>query len=309
MILLFKLSQGVIYNVKKFFSDSIFEFSGISCKCEVGNTFTESGDAKYEFYLYPKEEIIYYAYKAGIGLISNKSKNFDGSKEVLPDLLAIKPDEPMPVKKFFETHGYILPLEQNKHTNIRAELLFGLINRLKATVSLMASIVEVDADYEKLLSLTLFLLLEPQIQTNYGEHGKFESWLSEINSCWHNINNIPERIINHETENYDLSQGCLIADSIRPPSTLLGTDEYTDILLDMEDGFQRPKEKVVYLFRNAADVSANCRLAINFLFHFFKDIGYIQAWDCKGELLYKANNPAAAEQFHKPDSTSNYKRV
>ena len=189
------------------FSENTFEFFGPSCKCEVGTTFTQEREERYTFHLYPIDETIYYAYKAEKGLISSKHKSTRKGMEVFPSLLAIKDSNPKSVKAFIENHGFFFPLNSSKHIEIEAEPFLVLVNRLRATVFLMEAIVEANTDYNKILALTLFLLLEPQTNVELSnEDGTFSTYISEIGHYWHNINEIKERELLHDVEGYNVNE-------------------------------------------------------------------------------------------------------
>ena len=273
-----KLSENRI-----FFANSTFSFSGASCDCEVDTVHPSKGVQKHIFRLYPSDQMLHYAYKSGQGLVSSKSKDMARGREVLPELLTIKDGDVEGVKTFFMKHGFLLSLDPSEGNSVDAEPLFEFINRLKATVSLMSTIVETNTDYTKMLALTMYLLLSPQTSIELPNwENPFSSYESEMSCYWHNTGKVQERTALDITE---FQEGIFVNDSIRAPGKRRVIDS------ELREGagyepydFSKNKDKIEYLFINAANVGSDCRLAIDFLYHFFEDIGEIKGWSHTGEL-------------------------
>lgn len=279
---------------KILFANSTFEFSSIACDCEVDITHPSKGVTIQTYRLYPKEDVLYYAYEAGQGLVSTNgaAKN----RPLLPDLLAIKDDDSNAVKSFIEKHGFFLPLDPNKNNSVESSPLFGLINRLKATVSLMSALGEVTIDYKQVMALTMYLLFTPQTSINLtnGDDPSFYTCPHEAGYVWQNIDSIGEIVRQAEDER---NKGFHINDSVRPPLTFLEMGEYDDAIGYGEYDFSNARNRLIYLFRNAVNVSSHCRLAIDFLYHFFKDVGNIQSFSHKGELTFTGSSPTTPFRF------------
>lgn len=281
---------------KIFFANSAFRFSSSDCDCEVDILHPSKGVTKHIYRLYPKEDMLYYAYIAKQGLVSKKRNGAVEGRSVLPDLLAIKDDDSKAVKAFIEKHGFFLPLDPNENNSVESDPLFGLINRLKATVSLMSALGEVTIDYKQVIALTMYLLFTPQTSINLdnGYDGPFYTCPHEAGYVWQNIDSISELIRQVEDEP---NKGFYINDSVRPPLTFLGMGEYDDAIGYGEYDFSNARNRLIYLFRNAVEVSPNCRLAIDFLYHFHKDVGNIQSFNHKGELTFTESSPPTPVRF------------
>ncbi|GHU62687.1 hypothetical protein AGMMS49983_04590 [Clostridia bacterium] len=281
---------------KIFHANSDFEFSSVACDCEVDVTHPSKGVTKYTFRLYPKSDIIYYAYIAGRGLVSkNKDGAFDG-RAVLPDLLAIKDGDAKAVEAFIEQHGFFLPLDANEDNAIDAESLFCLIDRLKAMVALMSALGEPKTRYKQILALTLYLLLSPTVTIQLPNfESPFLTCIHDVWQVWNGVYPINENILRSEDVGYNVDEGYRVVDSVRPPETWLTTNEYSDAVGYESIDLSGVKASATYLFRNAVTAQPPCRLAVDFLYHFCKEVGDIKAWNHKGDLTFVSAPPTAAQ--------------
>jgi hypothetical protein len=281
---------------KIFHSNSDFEFTSVACDCEVDVTHPSKGVTKHTFRLYPKTDAIYYAYIAERGLVSKSRDGAVDGRAVLTDLLAIKDGDAKDVEAFIERHGFFLRLDPNEDNAIDSEPLFNLIDRLKATVSLMSALGEPSADYKKLLALTLYLLLSPTTSIQLPNfESPFDTCTHEVSLAWNRAYAINEGILRSEDVGYNTDDGYKITDTVRPPETWLTSNEYNDAVGYEHLDLTSTKSNVTYLFRNAVTASPQCRLAIDFLYHFCKDVGDIQLWNHKGDLTFVDTPPTAAQ--------------
>ena len=87
-----------------FHANSDFEFFSAACECEVDVTHPSKGVTKHTFRLYPKSDMVYYAYIGGRGLVSKSKDGAVDGRAVLPDLLAIKDGDAKAVETFITVH-------------------------------------------------------------------------------------------------------------------------------------------------------------------------------------------------------------
>lgn len=283
-------------------ANSEFRFASYSCECLVDVSHQTRNTKKFTFRLYPKSEPIYYAYIAGKGIVSkNRSRATDG-RAVLPDLLLIENGDVDKLKGFIERHGFFLPIDKNTDSSIDAEMLFRLIDRIKATVNLMSAIGEPNTDYMKLLSLTLYLLVSPVVSIDLSNYeSPFISCPHDLGQVWNKPYSINENLIRDDDVGYNTDEGHWINDSVRIPKTWLSNDSYADAVGYDSLNLSKIKSNATYLFRNAVTVSSECRLGIDFLFHFCKDVCDIVSWDCNGKLEFADHAPSKANFMRKFD--------
>jgi hypothetical protein len=294
------MSNAKNARAKKNFSDSGIIFDSTACDCEIGSIPLSRDLKKYTVYLYPNGNSLSYGFKDGKELFNCA----DGSA-VLPDLLAIRERNVDDVKSFIEKHGYFLPLIPNADNSIDSELLFVLINRLKATVSLMTAFAGSDKtpDYENIMALTMYLLLTPPVRINDPNGNPLFTTCPHImGQVWNGIYQASEsnrRIENEEhnaVERWILDEktcgdsGCDIKDTIRPPHTWVSLSESQYIIDYYVADPSSVIGKILYFYQDTTAVGTHCRLAIDFLYHFCNDVGEIQTWNHKGELVVTKNN-------------------
>lgn len=281
---------------RKIFINSDIICDSIACDCEVDIIHPMKDVTKNILRLYPKDYKHCYAYKNGKELVSIKTDGATLERAVLPDLLAIKDNKT--IKKFIESHGYPFPFDPSEDNSLESEALFSFTHRLEATVNLMTALGEGMDDYRKILAITLYLLLTPQTRIEFTNGWEpFCTCYHEIGHIWNNLNEVDERILCQEDEAYNIEEGCYVEDRVRLPRTFLEATEYNEAINYGNFDRQTVKNISIYLFRNANLVSSHCRLAIDFLFHFSRDVGDILKWDYKGELTFRDSNPSADIRF------------
>jgi len=252
--------------------------------------------------MFPKDVTIHYAYKMGQGLISRRNKNATGGHAILPDLLALKFDKPMAVKSFIEKHGYLFPLDKENDNSIDEESLFALINRLKASVSLMNVLIADKIDYRQMFALTMYLLLTQQTSIKYFG-GEYHTWKSDIGYYWNNLSSVDIHDPNDE-------RGLLISDYIRPEDELF----FLEFDIGNSDGIEDYRSMtfkaiVLYLFKHINHTQPESREAIDFLYHFFKDVGVPESWDYTGELTFLDRDISKSTNFYDGFDTQRKERL
>lgn len=284
---------------KNIFADSAFQFTTASCDCLVDIVHPLRDITKYTFRLYPKDDHIYYSFIAGKGLVSKKRDGAADGKEVLPDLVALKEGDAEAVKRFFEKYGFLFPLNHNIDYSIESDILFVLINRLKATVSLMSALGEVKIDYKQILALMLYLLLTEQVKV-LSPSGMilFETCPHVMCQVWYDNYELDENDLITNSGDYVFDAGLIqddqthhyqygyVKDSVRPTHSELGLDEVYEAQMRIEENSDSFKHHVVNFFQDTRIFTNYCRLAIDFLYHFCKDVGEIEHWSHDGELIF-----------------------
>ena len=81
-----------------------------------------------------------------------------------------------------------------------------------------------------------------------------------------------------QSKNLNPEAGTYVPDSIRSRNIWISMDHYLYAYDRFEDDPTSMRAKSVLFFRDAKNVESHCRLAINFLFNFCKDVGEIESW-------------------------------
>lgn len=84
-------------------------------------------------------------------------------KNLLKEIVSLPDNDTQAMISFFETNGFFFKVGYANFELLSLEDVIGIINRLKATVALMNEIESPEIDYERMVSLTLYLLLSQQI--------------------------------------------------------------------------------------------------------------------------------------------------
>ena len=307
-------------------SSSLFEFQHPACECDLDENHPSRGVKEYTFRIYPKQdEYVRFAYKGASGLIKLKDSGAIDGKPVLSELLAVQNEKPKALKEFIEKFGFLLPLVAIDGNSAKAEVLFSIINRVKMTVGLMSELGEPQKDYDKILGLTLALSFEEPVALELAHYtNPFETCCHELFSIWNNVH--PPSVVDFNDPSSSVfpigsmsiknslgieeSSPCIfIPDTVRPPETALDKEEIDAREFERHNGTQRSKseeffDNVFYLFMNAHNVSPNCRLALDFLFHYCREVRGVESWDNTGRLTaIKKRSFAASESEDKLDDT------
>ena len=279
--------------VKKInFANSEYQFDAFACDCKINTEYLSKDKTTHIFSLFPKDEKHYFAYMAEKGLISLPLKGSYDGKAVMPELLGIKEGDVNSVAKFIQEHGFLLPLCADKNNQIKSDLFFGLIKRLKATIELIASLGNGKNDYAKIVSLTLYLLLSPQMCIELTtQENPFYTCDFQMSYIWNNVDEINELKIMQEDVNYSIKDGLYIEDSVRPPQTFLTDNDYCESMGYGACEFKNIKNKTTFLFRNAIEATPDCRLAIDFIYHFCEIFGDIKKYNHTGDLVLEDDRP------------------
>ena len=246
-------------------------------------THPSKGIINHVFQLFPNDKIINYEFCVKRGLTNCNKKNATRGMDVLSSFLSIKNEDIEAVKKFIERHGFLFPINPNESSSIDATHIFNLINRLNAVIALMVAICEKNVDYKKVLSLTLYLLLSPQITINISNDHSYSSTYYTIGRLWNGVFTEEDGSgIEEMKESHILH----VDDTICPPRTSLTYDDYIYAIDPSDERTELQKRKITFLYMSANSVDYYCRLAIDFIYHFHSRVGELHLWNFKGELSF-----------------------
>jgi hypothetical protein len=272
----FKISEN-------FYQEALFTFKSNKCFCaidEINLSPTEKRNVikvtsinaeNIKFAFQPKDGLVRVSQHTGAVEESN----------ILNSLLSIEEYNIDKYKKFFEKNGFFYPISGDHFEEINDESLMFIVDKLKATVELMSQISEIQRkDYKKLLSLTLYLLLEDNIAVKVANY--------DFKSCYHKklmdeINNAKE--IKDNTfylkvdENFDFE----VKDTIYGKCKL-NLDEYRHLTSDPEvlNDFWRA---IIRSYVNRTSIDGDTRLIIEVLYHVFFEIGWFWQVDKNGIIF------------------------
>lgn len=171
--------------ISEIFLNNMFECDGYTCHCEKDIENVAPGiPPKTTLKLYcelDKPLLFSYAPRAGLNLTGIAGGVIE--KNILGKLLAIPDGDIDKHIEFFETYGFLLPIQSNEYESIDADVLIEIVNRIKATLYLMNAIAG-QKDYKRILIYTAYLLYKPQITLNLLE--------VEYSTCRHRFTELIE---------------------------------------------------------------------------------------------------------------------
>lgn len=226
-----------------------------------------------------KQNELHYAFSGSNGLCRTTPMGSVRKENLLSELISL-PNDIDSLRCFFEENGFLFPISETEYEEIDIYSLTEIVNHIKATVLLMSEIEEPQRNYEKILYLTLYLLLSEQFSIKLSSMNKVYS------TCHHGFIKVLEKAssvpaIDGTKEGFE-SDTYLIKDLVYKPNYALNIEEYQDIisgssLTNNYPGMSDLRYKdIVYLYRNAPNETPAARITIDFLFHLMQKIGIVK---------------------------------
>ena len=213
---------------------------------------------------------------------------------LLKELMSLPDNDIQAMVCFFETNGSFFKVGDANFESLYFEDVIEIINRLKATVAFMNKIESPEIDYERMISLTLYLHLSQKISiellTLPRLYVSYKHFLSNEIDKASQLTEIDGQQEAFQKDTYT------IRDSIYG-SYELDIEEYNDVVSEniyenRYPGYLDMRYKaIVYLYRNGANLSKNRRYVIDFLFHFMRDIGVIGGVSFEKGIEYYSDVP------------------
>ncbi|WP_127837209.1 CGNR zinc finger domain-containing protein [Clostridium prolinivorans] len=278
-------------NANNFFENNLFRFQSCACDCVEDIIHTAPGHPEKRILKLQAilEDTIHFAFAAGdIGLVRLGTKGALIEKNVLGNLISIKNGDTSALFNFFKRNGFFFNISSTEYEEIDGILLFELISRIRATVELMSALTAIRRDYDKILHLTLYLLLSepivldlPSLKTPYMTC--VHPFLEKIK----NASNL--LVVDRGQESFD-KYTYSISDTIYSPIYELDINNYNDIIsghMNSKIGSDNPFFKnLTLLYCNAINEDLPLRETIDFLFHYQYNVGIIKAIDYENGIDY-----------------------
>ena len=259
-----------------------FSLKGYSCFTGIDTLITNltTGESKSILKVQAnKDNLLYFAFSGSNGLCRTTPKGSIRKKNILNQLISL-PNNIESLKFFFEENGFLFPISKTKHEEIDIDLLYEIINRIKATVLLISEIEDHKVDYEKILNIKLYLLFSNQVSL------KLKSMTKAYSTCKHDFVKILENTASIPTlsniKECDNGEFYLINDLIYGADCYLNIEEYQDIISGRSLSNHYPGIKdqrfknIVYLYLNASNETKTTRCIIDFLFNLMKKVGIVR---------------------------------
>ena len=268
------------YNIG-FFENNVFQYQGNACECVVDTVHTDPS-------LTPKKIVkirgnstskCEFAYAANSGLVKIQRGEGIINNNILGSLLSTRDDDLDSILSFYSTNGFLFPVRTDAYESIDADIIMEMSNRIKATVRLMSALSEAkQTDYETILCLTLYLLLSDPVSCSFSDGRIYKGCTHKITETFEKASILPNNLSQYSSpDGYTYN----IPDLITPPTYALDVSEYNEIV----SGYCRSIpgandslfKNIVRLYCNYHNTDHTTRLALDFLFHFEREVGVIKS--------------------------------
>lgn len=268
------------------------EYFSLSCKKCIFRTekvLKTDGHTHNILTVYPADsEVINYAFSGNQGLCLTTPFGSLQNKNILGTLISLPYNNVKKVLHFFEEHGYLLPVS-SEGTEVNAEALVEILNRIKATVLLMTALEKPSLDYDQILHLSLYLLLGKQVTLGGTTKISYTTYRHPFHDQIRNQSAIDSLLQSSEADSIT------VKDMIYAPTYELKADEYDDISNGETFAYDYPGindtlyRQLTIAYKNNTTQPKSLRLIVEFLFHYMHSIGVIKKVTFNGGIEYYGN--------------------
>ena len=247
-----------------FFENILFDYKGFACDCVEDFIHTAPGSPAESIYKIQSltDHPVHFGYVPKKGLVRIGANGAIEEENILGKLLALPVKGHKEFRQFLLNNGFIFPASDTSYETFDVGSVKAIINRLKATVDLMAAITEIRKDYNKIATLAIDLLFaEPfTLQTS--------AMTAAYNSCEHSypslLVNPPELTQQRRQEEFDGNE-FIVTDSIMGNFSL-PIEDYNNIVGGQFGSAFPSFAQLTQLYVNYSGTE-NERLITDFLFH------------------------------------------
>lgn len=283
----------MLNNNDNFFEDNLFRFDNSPCDCAVDtNHITPSQPPETTIKVQAiSGEKIKFAFAPAVGLVRLGEKGALTEKNLLGKLIAIKYGDTKALFEYFEKNGFLFKISEYEYEPINTHQMFELIRRLRTTVELLSALGAIKKDYQKILGLSLYLILSNPIEIS------FSSMETPYKTCLHSFYEKLQNADNYPQPDYFQEQ-LYTEECVIIPDTLLKQPYKYDMQLYMSvweghgdehwipGSSQLLFHKTSMLFAHGINEDQQTRLIVDFLFHYFYDVGTIKNVEEDGSIEY-----------------------
>ena len=247
-----------------FFENILFNYKGYACDCVEDLIHPAPGAPAESMYKIQSltDHSVHFGYVPKKGLVRIGANGAIEEENILGKLLALPVKGYKDFRQFLLNNGFIFPASDTSYEAFDVDVVKAIINRLKATVDLMAAVTEIRKDYNKIATLAIKLLFaEPfSLQTSAMD--------TPYISCEHPypllLDNPPELTSERGQESFG-GRVFTIADSIYGTFTM-PIEDYNNIIGGQFDSTFPMFKELTQLYVNY-NGTGNERFITDFLFH------------------------------------------
>lgn len=285
-------------NNDNFFENNLFRFENRPCDCaEDIHYITPSQPPQTTIMVQaiPGNKI-QFAFAPVVGLVRLGDKGALVEKNLLGNLIAIKNGDTKALFDYFGKNGFLFNISDTEYEPIDTQKMFELIRRLRTTVELISALGAIKKNYQKILGLSLYLILSNPIEIS------FSTMDTPYRTCLHPFHQKLQAANDYPAPKY-FQQELYTEESVTIPDTLLGQPYKFDMQLYMNvlegsgDEYWIPGSSqllfhnTAILFAHAINETPQTRRIVDFLFHYFYDVGAVR----------NVNEDGSIDYYKKPD--------
>ncbi|MBB2481095.1 CGNR zinc finger domain-containing protein [Bacillus sp. APMAM] len=271
-------------------TDNLFTFNSYACHSVIDVINIRPGEVNRTLKMQGlSDEPIRFAFAPDKGLVRLSNNGAINSERILTQLISLPENNTEKILDFFKEYGFLFPLNTDNYEAIDINILFEIINRVKAVVYLMSEVESSKKDYKKILQWVLFLQLTPPSEFS------LQCFKAPYITCIHPLYEIIENTssileIDGTREAYN-SDFYSIADTVYKPIYQLNIEFYKDTISGYNTQTPGATHSQLYknitrLYRNANNLLDNQRLMIDFIFHYQTRVGIIKTISAEQGIKY-----------------------
>ena len=280
-------------NADNFFENNLFRFENSPCDCAVDTRNIAPGqepETTIKVQSIPGEKI-QFAFAPTEGLVRLGDKGALIEKNLLGKLIEIKTGDTAALFDYFERNGFLFRISDTEYEPIETQQMFELIRRRRTTVELLSALGAIKKDYQKILGLSLYLILSNPIEI------KFSSMATPYKTCKHSFLEKLQAAYDYPEPEYYREQ-MYSEECVTVPDTLLNEPYkfdmqlYMNILEGSGDEHWIPGSsgdlfrQTAILYAHAINETRITRNIVDFLFHYFYDVGVVANVNEDGSIVY-----------------------
>lgn len=284
----------MLENNENFYEDNLFKFENDSCDCAEDVKYISPGrppETTIKIQAMPGNKI-HFAFAPLVGLVRLGKKGAIAEKNLLGSLISIKNNDTTALFEYFKKNGFLFKISDTEYEPIDTQKMFEMIRRLRTTVELLSALGAIRHDYEKILGLSLYLLLSNPIEISFSTmEGK------PYTTCSHNFlvrlkaaNALPQP--DYYQQQLQMEECVTVADTIKPPYFQYDTQLYMDIWEGSGQECFFPGSSshlfrmISLLYAHGINEAPEIRKTVDLLFHYFHDVGIIKSVKENGSIEY-----------------------
>lgn len=288
----------MVENNDNFFENNLFRFENRPCDCAEDTHYitpSQPPQTTIKVQAIPGDKI-QFAFAPVVGLVRLGDKGALVEKNLLGNLIAIRNGDTKALFEYFGRNGFLFNISDTEYEPIDTQKMFELIRRLRTTVELLSALGAIKKDYQKILGLSLYLILSNPIEIS------FSTMDTPYRTCLHSFHKKLQAANDYPAPEY-FQQELYTEECVTIPDTLLGQPYKFDMQLYMNvlegsgdehriPGSSQPLfHNTAILFAHAINETPPTRRIVDFLFHYFYDVSAVR----------NVNEDGSIDYYKKPD--------